>query len=356
MIHVCAAGIAFTFDPLGGFLRDLCVTDQGRRIAPLHTAPWVLSGERIEGIALHLARLAGDFFCAPFAAAEGASGMHGWTANGHWTIQDQGGAGGGLRAVLDHRAFGATVLKDLTLQDDHPFVYQRHIFVGGQGTVPAANHAMLSLPGGATLRFSPKRWFETSPAPPETDPVRGRSALAYPARSTDPARFPLAAGGTADLTRYPWITGHEDFAAGIEAPGHALGWTAVTRHGEGDLYLSLRRAQDLPMTMFWHSDAGRDYAPWNGRHVHVLGVEEGAAPDLLGIGATETPDPLAAAGQARGLALAPFSTTEVRHVIGAVAWPEAEPVLSITPGPDHLTVTGERGTRRTLPFATSFLL
>ena len=349
MIAVSAKGIRFAFDPVGGFLRDMHVIDQGRDIAPLHIAPWVAASEPAEGLPVHLARLAGDFFCAPFAAEDGASTMHGWPANGHWTVLRSPG----LRAVLDHGVSGATVFKDLILLDDHPFVYQRHVFLGGKGETSFANHAMLALPGGGTLRFSPKRWFETSPAPPETDPARGRSALSYPARSTDPARFPLAAGGTADLTRYPWVTGHEDFAAGIEAPGHALGWTAVTRHGQGDLYLSLRRAQDLPMTMLWHSDAGRDYAPWNGRHAHVLGVEEGAAPHMLGVDDATT---LASAGQATGLPLSPFGSAEVRHVIGAIAWPEGEPVRAITHGDDTLTLTGECGTTRSIPFSTRFLL
>jgi hypothetical protein len=77
---------------------------------------------------------------------------------------------------------------------------------------------------------------------------------------------------------------------------------------------------------------------------------------MLGIGTTETPDPLTAAGQASGVTLSPFSTADVRHVIGAIAWPEGEPVLALTPGADSLTVTGEGGTTRTVPFASGFLL
>ena len=352
MIPVSAAGIGFTFDPVGGFLRDLRVTDGGRSLTPLHTAPWVSDGEDTTGLPVHLARLSGDFFCAPFAREDGASTMHGWPANGHWTVQ----SAPVLRAVLDHTVQGATVIKDLIVHDNHPFIYQRHLFVGGQGQTSFANHAMITLPGGGTLRFSPKRWFESSPNPQESDPARGRSALKYPARATDPRQFPRADGTWADLTRYPWTPGHEDFAVGVESAGHTLGWTAVTRHGQGDLYLSLRRAQDLPMTMLWHSDAGRDYAPWNGRHRACLGVEEGAAPHMLGVGQTESPDPITAAGQSAGLTLSPFGADEARHVIGCIAWPTEEPVLSLTPGADSLTITGEGGATRTVPFATGFLL
>lgn len=352
MFDIRAGGIAFTFDPDGGFLRDLVVTDGERQISPLHTAPWVISGEAMDpDTPVHLARLAGDFFCAPFAGVSDGSPMHGWPANGTWDILP----GPGLRAVLDHAVHGARVEKELTLIDGHPFVYQNHVFRGGSGTVTVANHAMVSLPNGGTLRFSPKRWFETSADPQETDPARGRSALVYPARVTDPAAMPLATGGTVDITRFPYAPGHEDFVVGVEAAGHALGWTAVTRAVEGDLYLSLRHAQRLPMTMMWHSHLGRDYAPWLGRHAFCLGVEEGAAPQMLGIGATESPDPLTAARQGTGITLAPEGRVEVRHVIGAIAWPSGEAVADIRAEGDTLVVIGEGGARREVPFDAAFL-
>ena len=69
-------------------------------------------------------------------------------------------------------------------------------------------------------------------------------------------------------------SGYMGYRVGIEAQGHRLGWTTVTRPEEGDLFLSLRNARRLPMTMLWHSNGGRDYAPWSGRHFGCLGVEE----------------------------------------------------------------------------------
>ena len=352
MIPVSAAGISFNFDPLGGFIRDFTVQDQGRAIAPLHIAPWVTSGEALDpAIPLHLARLAGDFFCAPFAGSAEGSPMHGWPANGTWGLQP----GTGLRAVLDHTVSGATLVKELSLTDGHPFLYQRHIFSGGSGSMPVANHAMVSLPDGGFLRFSSKRWFESATSPPEPDATRGRSILAYPARSADPHRFPLAAGGAIDLTQYPYGPAHEEFVVGVEAPGHTLGWTAVTRPATRDLYLSLRHAQRLPMTMLWHSNGGRDYAPWSGRHRGCLGVEEGAALPMLGLGGHETPDPLTSVGQNAGLTLHPDQTADVRHVIGALAWPSGEPVARVIASGESLTITGEGGAQRQVPFDVGFL-
>ena len=247
MERVEAQGIRAGFDPEGGFVTDLVVEDGGRAVAPLHRAPWVGSGDALpEGLPLHLARLQGDFLCAPFAASEGGSPMHGWPANARWEVVRR--EEGLLRAVLTRPVQGATVLKELAVEAGSPFLYQRHLFVGGQGRLGVANHAMVALPGGGLIRCSPKTFWETSPQPQETDPARGRSGLRYPARAADPRAFP-GRDGPVDLTRYPWGEGWEDFAAGLEAPGRRLGWTAVTRLGQGDLYLSLRDARALPMPM-----------------------------------------------------------------------------------------------------------
>jgi hypothetical protein len=195
MEHLHARGIAVDFQARGGAIVAMRVQDMGQTIAPLHRAPWAAS-EVGAAAPPHQQWLAGDFFCAPFgdAAADGAP-LHGWTANADWT-----GAGGAY--VLERKVLGATVEKVLTLQPDHPFIYQRHVLTGGQGAIPVANHAMVSLPQGAHITTSALRWCETPRAAPESDPARGRSLLTYPARAPG-LRFPFAVGGFADLGRYP---------------------------------------------------------------------------------------------------------------------------------------------------------
>lgn len=346
-MQVAAAGISFGFDARTGLLDGFTVEDQGARIAPLHRAPWVGTDEVMPPDAAPLmATLGGDFFCAPFAASDEGSPLHGWPANTPWTVVTT--ATGLVRAVLDHPVRGATLVKELSVADGQPFVYQRHIFIGGSGRLPVANHANISLKSGGLIRSSAKSHWETPRTPQESDPARGRSALAYPARATDPRAFPGVAGPV-DLTRYPWNPRHEDFVVGVEARGHALGWTAVTRPAEGDLYLSLRDARRLPMTMLWHSNGGRDYAPWSSRHFGCLGVEEGAADHMLGF---STEADLSGPG---ALALSPDGTAETRHVIGAIHWPSGEPVASVTLEGDVLTVSGEGGARRSIPIRGDFL-
>jgi hypothetical protein len=332
-----ARGIALAFDPDCGMIRDLAVTDAGRTLRPMHRVPWV--GEALpSGIAPHLVAMEGDFFCAPFGAGGGTAPVpHGWPANAVWEVAEAGVAS--LTARLPRDVQGATVMKRLRVRDGHPFLYQSHLFEGGAGTISAANHAMVTLPGGGRIAMSSKAGFRTPDAAPEPDPARGRSALAYPARATDPRAFPAADGGTLDLTRYPFRTGHEDFVTATEAPGSPLGWTAVVRLGQGELYLSLRNPVQLPMTMLWHSDGGRDHAPWSGRHRHCLGIEEGCAPDIL--------------GDAGGLALG--GRVDLRHAIGCIAWPTEEWVATIAAGAGQLTITGETGTTRQVPFDPTHL-
>lgn len=347
-MEIVAQGISARFASDLGRLDTFVVMDEGRHIAPLHHAPWVGTSEAMPLDAAPLmAGLGGDFFCAPFAGSEGESPLHGWPANVLWDIalaaQDR------VRAVCSRPVFGSTLIKELAVLDAHPFVYQRHIFVGGKGRVTVANHANVSVPKGAHIRTSAKSHWETPDTAQETDPAMGRSYIACPARSNDPAVFPTANGNTVDLTTYPWFDQSEEFAIGIEAKDSPLGWTAVTRPEEGDLFLSLRHPRHVPMTMLWQSNGGRDYAPWSGRHIGCLGVEEGAAAHMLGLSSEAD---LAGPG---ALTLAPFGSVEIRHVTGAISWPSGSPVVDISIAPDGLTVGGADGATRTLPVQPDFL-
>lgn len=356
-----ARGIAFEFEEECGFISALRVEDEGRNIDLLHRAPWRGTGEAMpQGTQPHLGGLAGDFFCAPFGAAAFAydQPLHGWTANASWLpIGSDTGAIGSktLGYRLEKPVLGASVAKELTVRDGHPFIYQRHIFAGGNGALPLANHAMVSLPNGGILSWSPKRWFETLGEPLEGDPSRGRSLLKYPARQADFRQFPTANGGTVDLSAYPIGKANEDFVAAVEAPGQSLGWTAVVRPKEGDLYLSLRNAHRLPLTMMWHSNGGRDYAPWSGRHIGVLGVEEGISLAVLGVTSKEAESTGKAPDFPVALELDTNGSRDVRHVIGCLAWPSGERVSSVECEGGSLIVRGENDAQRTVDFDGGFL-
>ncbi|WP_298849091.1 hypothetical protein [uncultured Ruegeria sp.] len=344
-MQISALGISFGFNAAFGLMDSFCVKDQGRSITPLHRAPWVGSDEEMPpDAAPHLAVLGGDFFCAPFGAREGFSPLHGWPPNSRWHVTQANG--GILEAELERRVFDAQLRKRLVVRDGHPFVYQSHTFDGGNGRVSCANHASVSVRNGAHIRTSPKAIWETPATPQETDPTRGRSALVYPTQSENPKAFP-ATDGMVNLTSYPWRDRNEDFVIGIEAKGSSLGWTAVSRLGSGDLFLSLRNPVQLPMTMLWHSNGGRDYPPWSARHVGCLGVEEGAAAHLLGI--SKEAD-LCGPGE-----IELGNRVVIRHVIGAIDWPTEDPVDNVVIDGEALVVTGETGAISQVPFDVEFL-
>ena len=163
-IEIEAKGVEARIDLQFGMISGFTVERDGREVSMLHTVPWL--GEKVpDDVAPHLGGLAGDFFCAPFgdASADGAPG-HGWPANTSWTHLDTERKGDVTvaRFRLDRKAMGADLVKELRLVDGHPFLYQRHIFTGGHAdNISVANHAMVSLPNGGQLSFSPKRWWET---------------------------------------------------------------------------------------------------------------------------------------------------------------------------------------------------
>ncbi len=347
MISLRTDGIRLLFDPNIGMIKSFTVNDGGTEISPLHRAPWVGSAEELpDGLAPHLYELGGDFFCAPFGQEIDGAPLHGWTANASWSIVNS--SPDCVSARLDRRVNDAEVFKELWLCPGHPFVYQKHTFLGGNGSVPVANHANLSLPNGGLIRTSAKSCWMTPGTPQESDPERGRSGLAYPSSSEDPAVFP-ARDGTVDLTHYPWFPKHEDFVVGIDSPDQDLGWTAVTRPVEGDLFISVKQSAWLPMTMLWHSNGGRDYPPWSGRHFGCLGIEEGAAAHILG------PHRNAALRGPGALELSPSTSRTVKHVIGALAWPTGSAIQSINLSPDHLEIIGECGTNKRIGFQVSFI-
>jgi len=359
-ISVAAKDISVTLDLNGGLVRALEITRDGRTIRPLHAAPWLdeaaIQGD--ESLDLHLRRLAGDFFCVPFGASDVEVGpAHGWTANSRWrhleTTQEADGVSARFR--LERNVMGATVEKTLRLRDGHPFLYETHALIGGQGNVPVANHAMIRLPAGGRLTFSPKRFAETPEGVPEPDAPRGRSALAYPVRADDPTHFPVPGGGTADITRYPFAERHEDVAMLVEGAGSRFGWIAAQHNDSGEIFLSLKNPIEFPSTVLWFSNGGRDYAPWNGRHIRVLGIEEVRALSTQGHRASIAPNRLTELGIPTALELAPEGRMELHNVIGAVSGVPGDEVVAAMPGDGNLALRFRSGETMDVPFDTAFL-
>jgi hypothetical protein len=357
-----ADGVRAAIDLRVGHIRSLEVEQGNRTIRPLHTAPWVedtaiTNDATIPG---NLRFLSGDFFCAPFAASDLDDGPpHGWPANSPWMLiaTDTSKAGCAVaRYELTRPILGSRLIKELAVRSGHPFLYERHVFIGGDGALPVANHGMTRFDGAGTISFSPKLFGETPAVALEPDATRGRSRLLYPAHFTDLTQVPMADGGVADLTRYPIAEMHEDFVSLIEDPANALGWAAALRNDTRDLFLSLKNPKDYPVTMLWFSNGGRDYAPWNGRHRGVLGLEEGRTHSGYGHRASIEENPWSRQGIATALILDPKGEVEVRNVIGGVPVPDHwTRVVSISAQPSELTITDRSGDSLSVPFDGRFL-
>lgn len=356
-----ADGIRVELDLDVGHIRSLEIDVGKRRLTPLHTAPWIEESPIVDdpSIAAGLKYLSGDFFCAPFCASDVEEAPpHGWPANGRWEFAGQKVDGGGVTArfVLARLVMGARVVKEITLRNGHPFVYQCHTFEGGSGAISAASHAMTRFQGKGRLSFSAKAFAETPDTPQESDPERGRSLFARSARVTDLARLPLADGGTVDLHDFPVADEHEDFVMLVEAAGSPVGWAAAARADTHDIVLSLKNPAEYPVTFLWFSNGGRYYPPWNGRHRGVLGMEEGRAWSSYGHAASIAPNPLSDMGVPTSLALAPGRSVGLRHVIGGVPLPAAwSGVAAVEAADGALRITGDDGSMAEHPYDAGFL-
>ena len=142
----------------------------------------------------------------------------------------------------------------------------------------------------------------------------------------------------------------------VEAKGAKLGWTAAVRPDTGDIVLSLKNPADYPVTFLWFSNGGRRYAPWNGRHLGVLGLEEGRTYAGSGHKSSIADNPWRRLGIATALVLDPKGEVEVRNVIGGVALPDGwSKVTSISAEPSQLHMVGAGGQTLSIPFDGSFL-
>jgi len=94
----------------------------------------------------------------------------------------------------------------------------------------------------------------------------------------------------------------------------------------GDVALLIKRIAQLPQTMLWISNGGRDRAPWCGQHVGVLGIEDACALAGEGRAAAIAPNRLTAQGIATALDLAAAPVVSVSAVIGALPTDATDPL------------------------------
>jgi len=160
--------------------------------------------------------------------------------------------------------------------------------------MPIGTHAMLKFPSKGIVSISAFQEGRTLPIPFEGPD--GRTSLAVDAAFSSLDEVPLASGGVTSLRAYPARPGCEDLVMLLRDGKGDFGWSAVHFPAEGYVWFQLKNPSQLAHTVLWHSNGGRAYAPWNGRHESVLGIEEVTANFHLGIKASVESNALSARG------------------------------------------------------------
>ncbi len=269
-----------------GMLAPVIFRSGGSEFSPYALAPW--QPDELDSSLPDLLRyLRGDFFCLPFGPQDNDE-PHGDTANAEWSLLKQGEDF--LHLAIEPGDVGGRVEKILRLKTGHAAIYCEHCISGVEGRFSYGSHPILDFSGleegQGRVTTSPFRWGSVNPGL-FSDPANDEyQALVPGAEFTSLRKVPLAteppssssqvaAAGTTDLTRYPAREGFEDLvmlvneAASEEQP---FAWTAAVL--DGYLWFSLKNPADFPATLFWISNGGRRGAPWDGRHLGRLGLEE----------------------------------------------------------------------------------
>lgn len=315
---------------LGGHLGPVQFQTGGRTIEPLSVAPWAEEPCAKDTPAL-LRALRGDFFCAPFGGNDTPYRKeihppHGEAANAKWRFHslDEDASGVSLNLSLRTRIRPGKIAKTIRLRNGHSAVYSRHVLSGMSGPMNLGHHAMLKFPdspGAGRISTSAIGFGQVFPGNLEDPAKGGYSSLKPGAEFQRLDRVPWVFGGTTDVSRYPARRGFEDLLMIAHKTDAPFAWTAVTFPEEGYVWFSLKDPRVLQSTVFWISNGGRHYAPWNGRHVNVMGLEDVTSYFHCGLAESARKNPVNRRGFATAVTLDPKTPFVVNSIMGVAAVP-----------------------------------
>jgi len=314
---------------IGGHLGPVTFMVRNRRIQPFAIAPWqreILPRETPPILRV----LRGDFFCLPF----GGNGspfrgerhpVHGETANERWQFRDLivEGPARTLHLSLDTDERPGRVDKKLTLINGQTVIYAQDIVSGMRGPMCFGHHAMLHFPdrpNSGLVSTSPFRFGQVLPLPFENPAQGGYSALKMGSEFRSLDKVKTADGSVTDLSRYPARRGFEDLVLVASRP-RRFAWNAVVFPQERYVYFALRDPAVLASTILWISNGGRHYAPWNGRHVNILGIQDVTAYFHVGLAESAGRNHLQQQGIPTFIDMNPNRPLEVNYIMGIAPIP-----------------------------------
>ncbi|MCU0771698.1 MAG: hypothetical protein MUE94_08030 [Verrucomicrobia bacterium] len=326
----------------GGHIGPVTFKLGEKKIQPFSIAPW--AQEQVDpSLPPILKVLRGDFFCLPFGGnatqfKDEQHPVHGETANAKWKLESA--VSDGFHLSLNTKIRAGRVDKYIHLRPGQTAVYQRHVISGMTGPMNFGHHAMLRFPDSGG-RVSTSRFVQGKvvPVPLENPANGGYSCLQPGGNFLSLAKVPLANGGFTDLSVYPARRGFEDIVMLQGDDRQPFAWTAVVFSKEGYVWFALKDPRVLRQTIFWLSNGGRHYPPWNGRHVNVLGVEEATSYFHYGLAESAKTNSLSAQGHATCHPLNPNAPLRVNYLMAVAAIPKGfDRVKSIRPAENGQSV------------------
>lgn len=347
LLHKGHVEAALTQD--GGFLAPVTFKIGSKRVAPYSVAPWALENLSDPSYTTGLKVLRGDFFCAPF----GANALpfrgemhpsHGESANSRWTFT--GARQSARELVADFHLKTSIrpgeIQKQIRLVGSHTCLYNRHTLSGFSGPMPLGHHATIKFPDepmSGHISCAPFIHGQVFPDAFENPATKGYQSLKPGSIFKSLRQVEMIDGAMADLTHYPARPGFEDLVMMVTNPKQRLGWNAVTFPRDGYVWFALKDTQVLRNTVLWISNGGRHYAPWSGRHCHVMGIEDVTANFHYGLTESARDNPLSRAGMPTAIELSPEKPLVVNYIMGVVGIPGGfDRVAGIKPTDDRKAI------------------
>ncbi|WP_428940845.1 hypothetical protein [Fontivita pretiosa] len=354
---------------LGGHVGPVRFRLDGRVVEPYSVAPWATEklDPRTNPPVIRVLR--GDFFCMPFGGNTTPFGrekhpVHGETANAKWRFQSLQTTPEGrtcLHLSLRTRIRPGLVDKRISLIRGHRAIYSQHVIRQMSGPMTFGHHAMLRFPdepGSGVISTSPFVYGQVFPEPIERPENRGYSILQPGAEFTSLESVPMVTGQTTDLSRYPARRGYEDLVMLVSDSSVPFAWTAVTFAKQGYVWFALKDPNVLPHTVLWISNGGRHYAPWNGRHINVMGLEEVLSYFHPGLAESVAENPISRKGYPTYVELNPNRPMVVNYIMAVARIPQGfDRVAQIQADQDEqsVTLTSASGQSVSAPIDVSFL-
>jgi hypothetical protein len=352
---------------MGGQLGPVTFDRRRRKIQPYSVAPW--AEEPVDrSLPPIIQALRGDFFCLPFGGnATPFRGekhpVHGETANARWRFEslETKGERTCLHLSLRTKVRPGHVDKRIWLQDGENVIYCQHVVSGMSGPMNLGHHAMLKfpdVPGSGRVSTSRFVYGQVFPQAFEFPDKGGYSWLKLGAEFSSLEKVPTLDGQTADLTHYPARRGFEDLVMLVSDAEEPFGWTAVSFPKQGYVWFALKDPRILRETVFWLSNGGRHYPPWNSRHVNVMGLEEVCSYFHPGLAESARPNQISAKSYPTFVTLNARKPLVVPYIMGVTAIPRGfDRVVSIqaAQGSRSITLQSASGQSAKAPVRLDFL-